>query len=76
MKRTATKKLFHAIVVIGMATAACSSDSPAPVDASSDDAMGKDSGSIADASKDVTTSPDTGMSPDAGGDAFVGWLGC
>lgn len=69
-----TKKLFHAIVVIGMTTAAaCTSSAPDPgQDASADTGGGNDSGTT----KDVTTTPDTGTGQDASGDAVVGWLGC
>jgi hypothetical protein len=68
-----TKKLFHAIVVIGMTTAAaCSSSSPNPGDdASADASTGNDTGT-----KDVTTTPDTGGGKDATGDGFVAWIGC
>jgi hypothetical protein len=67
-----TKKLFHAIVVMGMtAAAACSSSTPDPgQDASADTGGGNDSGT-----KDVTTTPDTGAK-DTGGDGFTAWLGC
>ena len=68
-----TKKLFHAIVVIGMTTAAaCSSSTPDPgQDASADTGGSNDSGG----NKDVAVA-DTGGGTDAGGDAFVAWLGC
>jgi hypothetical protein len=72
-----TKKLFHAIVVMGMtAAAACSSGTPDPnQDASADTGGGgKDSGTDG-TTKDVTTTPDTG-GPDTGGDSATGWLGC
>ncbi len=67
---TATKKLFHAIVVIGMATAgsACSSGTTnPPQDAST--------GSDANNNKDVAVA-DTGGGTDAGGDGMPAWLGC
>ena len=66
------KKLFHAIVVMGMtAAAACSNAAPDPgQDASADTGGGNDSGT-----KDVVTTPDT-CAPDNGGDSATAWLGC
>jgi hypothetical protein len=70
-----TKKLFHAIVVMGMtAAAACSSSTPDPgqdAAASNDSSTSKDTGG----GQDVTTNPDTGSSTDASTDV-KGWLGC
>ncbi len=76
---TTTKKLFHAIVVIGMATAgaACSS-STVPADASTgnDGSSANDASNTKDVSaKDVATN-DTGTTTDAGGDGMPAWLGC
>ena len=80
---TATKKLFHAIVVMGMAASlsACSSDTnPQP---GNDAATGNDATTSNDAatSKDSSTPKDVAVADvapptDAGGDGFVGWLGC
>jgi hypothetical protein len=66
---TATKKLFHAIVVIGMAASlGCSSGTTSTMDASAD---GPESdGTVADAGKDTSTADVNHM------DAFSGWLGC
>ncbi len=80
MDLNATKKLFHAVVVIGMAaTASCSSGSTTdPQDAASNDSSSsKDSSSSNDSgsTKDVAVA-DTGGGTDAGGDGFTGWLGC
>ncbi len=66
-----TKKLFHAIVVLGMTSSlGCSNAAPPAPDpdaASSSDSGGNmDSAAVADASG----------GKDAGGDAFTGWLGC
>ena len=68
-----SKKLFHAIVVMGMTTAAaCSSGTTDPQqDASADTGSGNDSGG----SKDVAVA-DTGGGTDASSDAVHGWLGC
>ena len=73
---TSTKKLFHAIVVIGMATAsaACSDSSNPPQDAST----GNDANSSNDTggSKDVAVADTGGPGKDAGGDGMPAWLGC
>ena len=68
-----SKKLFHAIVVMGMtAAAACSSGTSEPQqDASADTGSGNDS-----STKDVATADTGGGGNDAGGDGFVAWLGC
>ena len=68
---TATKRLFHAIVVIGMAASlGCSSDNAPGDDAGNDSSTAKDS-----STKDVAVA-DVAQPVDAGGDAFPAWLGC
>jgi hypothetical protein len=69
-----SKKLFHAIVVMGMtAASACSSGTTDPqADASADTGGG---GNDSGGNKDVAVA-DTGGGTDAGGDAVTGWLGC
>lgn len=75
MDATATKKLFHAIVVIGMATAAaCSNGSNPPVDASTGNDANNNSNDSG-GTKDVAVA-DTGGGTDASSDGFTGWLGC
>jgi hypothetical protein len=67
---TATKRLFHAIVVIGMTTSlGCSSGTTSTMDASSDGTAASDGNNVADAGKDVMA--DVGQ-----GDGFSGWMGC
>ncbi len=70
---TATKKLFHAIVVIGMATSlgACSSGTTSTMDASAD-GPAADGNAGMDAGKDVAQSNDAAEE----GDGFSGWMGC
>jgi hypothetical protein len=74
---TATKKLFHAIVVIGMAASLGCSSGTTAADASTD---GPESdGTVADAGKD--TSADVmadvnHMDASDAGDGFSGWMGC
>jgi len=70
------KKLFHAVVVMGMVsvgTTACSADSsPAPTGTDSGSNPGKDAASGADAS-----GADAGGGTDASNpDAFAGWAPC
>jgi hypothetical protein len=71
---SATKRLFHAIVVIGMATTlGCSSDSTSITDASTDataDATGMDSASDKDSTADAKADAGSGDSSDG----FGGWL--
>ena len=71
---TTTKKLFHAIVVIGMAAgAACSSGTTEPPQ---DASTGSDANKgDANNTKDVAVA-DTGGNPDASGDGMPAWLGC
>jgi hypothetical protein len=73
-----TKKLFHAIVIMGMTSAtACSSSTPDPgQDAAADTGGGTDSGGGKDSAvADTGSGNDSGGNKDAG-DAAVGWLGC
>ncbi len=75
------KKLFHAVVVLGMVsigTTACSSDStPSPgpgTDAGNN--PGKDDAGN-NPGKDAATTDSGGGNPDAGNpDAFAGWAPC
>ncbi len=71
---TATKKLFHAIVVIGMATSASSM-----VGCSSDNSPGSDAAAANDSSssKDSAVTDSSKPPVDAGGsDGFPAWVGC
>lgn len=67
---TATKRLFHAIVVMGMAASvgACSGD----IAPGNDAATGNDTGSTKDSAVADSSKPPV----DAGGDAFQAWIGC
>jgi hypothetical protein len=68
-----TKKLFHAIVVMGMtAAASCSSGTTEPPQDASTGADGsKDSGG-----KDALFGDTGSTDASSGGDGFTGWLGC
>jgi hypothetical protein len=68
-----SSKLFHAIVVVGMAaTLGCSSDNTPVTDAGNDSATVKDSGTTKDVAV-ADSSPTDGGNTD---DAFPAWLGC
>ena len=77
-----TSKLFHTVVVLGMALAAesaCSSEtSPTPVaDAgSSGGTSGATSGGVDSGSGGVVDSGTSGAVADASKDAFAGWFCC
>jgi hypothetical protein len=73
---TATKKLFHAIVVIGMATSlGCSSGTTSDMDAAADGPE-SDGNTVADAGKDTNTADVNHMDAAEEGDGFSGWMGC
>jgi len=73
MDLSKTQKLFHAVVVLGMAATlgACSSSNE-PSDGGSDSGQ---QANDANTVKDVATA-DVSTPVDAGGDGFSGWLGC
>jgi hypothetical protein len=73
--RTATTRLFHTIVVLGMSagSSACSSSStptPAP------DAGGQVDAANGDSASPVDSGADAVIPADSGSDAFVGWAPC